>query len=381
MQYSFFKPTKLLFVIFCIMLLGCGNNETNKNNSTISINLDKQLKKKIPFSQIFEEVQIIPLETNKESMIQKIKKFEIFSNRIYILDKKQKALLIFDAKGKFLKKIQSIGKGPQEYLNITDFNVNKNQIELLTPRGNIVTFDLNGNFINKLNLKLGKKAVHYFTNISDDLVCFYSLFSKNKITVYSKSQNKVLYETLEKPTQFDGTILSPGSTPFFNNGENNLYFDELDRQVFVPIKKGFIKSSNIDFGKYNLDYSQLQLEGSALEKHKQITKLFSKFVISFLYYKENKDFMVASFGFKEEYTHLILNKSTMGETVFQFFEDKIRFPFNPVNLYHDTLVTTIEPSMLFHYIPDNDSTVKCNKNLEDFKINDNPVLVKYKLKK
>lgn len=365
------------------MLFGCNKSEQKGEGLTYSINLDKQLEKEIPFSQLFDEVQIIPLETNRECMIQKIKKFEISNNKIFALDTKQKAILIFDAQGKFIKKIQNVGKGPEEYIAVTDFNINRNlqQIELLSPQGAIITYDLDGNFLKRHNLKLKGKVVHYFTNISEDIVCFYSLFSEKKISIYSKSKNKILYETLEKPSEIEDTILlSSGFSPFFNNGETSFYFDQLDRQILKPTNDGLVKVGCIDFGKQNFYYKHKLLDGSISEKNNRLKELSSKFVIAFLYYLENDSFIATTFGFKGKYAHLIINKETKTETVFHSFKDNIRFPFIPIKLGQNTLITTIEPSMLFHYIPREDSIIKCDIKLEDIKINDNPVLVKYKFK-
>lgn len=385
MKYFFCLRSTLIYCLtITLLLLSCEKIEQKDEGINYSINLDTQIKNEIPFLEIFEEVEIIPLETSKKSMIQKITKFEISNNRIYVLDARQRTLCIFDTHGNFIKKIQSIGKGPEEYLEITDFNINKSkkQIELLSPLGNMITYDLNGIFIKKNKLKLGKKIVHRFANISEDIICFYSFFSKKKITVYSRAQNKILYEDIESPSsEIDGTVLMSASAPFHENGKTAFFLNGLDRQILKPTKDKLVKVGGFDFGKHNLDHKYLkEVKGSFLEKHEQIKELSSKFVVSFCSYEENENFTVTSFAFKETFINLIVNKETKKKTLFTMFSNQIVFPSQQIKLYGDTLVTTTEPSMLYHYIPANNSIVKCNKNLDDFEINDNPVLIKYKLK-
>ncbi|QIA06554.1 6-bladed beta-propeller [Draconibacterium halophilum] len=375
---NYFKIIGILF--FIIVLFGCKKSKQEK--FSYSIDLDKQLENEIPFSDVFEDIQIIQLETNKESLIQRVGKVQILNSKFYVFDQDQSALLIFDSDGNFIKKIREIGRGPEEYSEITDFNLNKNreQIELLSPRGIIISYDLDGNFIGKQKANLNGRVVHYFTNLTDDLICFYSLFSDTKIAIYSKSQKKVVCETLTVPSEIEQTTLMPGCSPFFEMGGTNLFFDELDREVSLLTKGGLNRISKIDFGQYNLDVKSLQLAGDLREKQEQLINLSSKFVITFPFYLENESFIIASFVFKQKYTHLILNKRTQKETVFHTFKNKILFPFSPLNLHNDTLITIVEPSKLYHYIPENDSMLNANFQLGDINIEDNPILVKYKMK-
>ena len=69
-------------------------------------------------SEIAESIQYIPLESNSESFIGQIKQIKIFGDRIYVLDSKNNKIVIFNKKGKYLNKIEAVGKGPKEYIKI-----------------------------------------------------------------------------------------------------------------------------------------------------------------------------------------------------------------------------------------------------------------------
>nr|WP_320153944.1 6-bladed beta-propeller [uncultured Draconibacterium sp.] len=366
-----------------LILLSCNKTEENWANIVLSFDLDKQIEKEIPFEKVFDEVQLVPLETSKESMIHEITKFEIYNERIYVLDARQRSLFIFDLNGRYIRKIKSIGKGPEEYTEIADININKynKNIELLTPTRNMLFYDLNGSFIKKDNLNLGNKVVHQFANVSEDIICFYSFFSKKKLTIYSRSLDKILYEAIESPSSdIDGTVLQSPSSPFIESGEITYFMDGLNREIFKPTKDELVKVKIFDFGNYNLNLKYLkEIKGGFREKHQKIKELSSTSVVAFSSYRENENFIVTSFAFQNTFVNLIINKITKAEILFNEFENQIAFPSLNVKLYNDTVVTTVEPSYLEHYIPDLNSKIKGNiTSIEDLEINDNPVLVKYK---
>ena len=383
-MYFLTKKAIIIYsLLFMLILISCNKTEENRANIVLSFDLDKQIEKEIPFEKVFDEVQLVPLETSKESMIHEITKFEIYNRRIYVLDARQRAFFIFDLNGRFIKKIQSIGKGPEEYTEIVDISINEynKNIELLTPTRNLISYDLNGSFIKKDNLNLGNKVVHQFANVSEDMICFYSFFSKKKLTMYSRSLDKILYDAIESPTsEIDGTVLQSPSSPFNEIGKVTYFMDGLNREIFKLTKDELVKVKIFDFGNYNLDLKYLkEIEGGFNEKHQKIKELSSKSVVAFSSYKENENFIVTSFAFKNTFVNLIVNKTTKAEILFNEFENQIAFPSLNVKLYNDTVVTTIEPSYLEHYIPDINSKIKGNiTSIEDLEINDNPVLVKYK---
>src|SRR5690606_26101942 len=77
------------------------------------------------FEDFFSKAAYIPLETSANSMIGNISRLCYFRDQFFILDKKGNSILIFDKKGKFLDKIEAIGKGPGEYISLMDFAIDR----------------------------------------------------------------------------------------------------------------------------------------------------------------------------------------------------------------------------------------------------------------
>lgn len=137
--------TKYLKFIFSISLLFfftmCNFSDRNTisktsiNTNLIEINLEEQdYENTVFYTDLFESIKIIPLETNSNCLIGQISEIEIYNDTIYILDKNiAKALFMFDKNGNFIKKIGSLGKGPGEYISPKSFTIDNitRQIKIL----------------------------------------------------------------------------------------------------------------------------------------------------------------------------------------------------------------------------------------------------------
>ena len=74
-----------------------------------TLRIDPAFASGVPVSQVFEEVNYIPLETTKESLFGTINQLEIIDQYFIIFDRSTNAILLFEKNGKFHAKIS--GKG------------------------------------------------------------------------------------------------------------------------------------------------------------------------------------------------------------------------------------------------------------------------------
>lgn len=138
-----------IFFILCIQLCiiySCSNITKNKsenkkesyevtplisNDSIIVVDLDNAIQTELLYlSSLIKNVHVVPLETKGEILIGRINKLLIHNNQLFILDMTfAKSLFVFNKDGSFSHKIGSIGKGPGEYINISDFSIDtKNNV-------------------------------------------------------------------------------------------------------------------------------------------------------------------------------------------------------------------------------------------------------------
>lgn len=155
----------LIFVSICCFT--CNNISPQiatplKNSEPIVIDVDNFRGERIYYSNIFNNVKIIPLETNQKSLIGDIYRINIIDNNIFILDRfNAKSLFIFTKEGEFIRKIGSLGKGPGEYLSPDDFcyDIQNNEILLLDGKTQkINVYDLYGNFKRNIHIKVGTRC-------------------------------------------------------------------------------------------------------------------------------------------------------------------------------------------------------------------------------
>jgi hypothetical protein len=105
--------------------------------------------------EVLEE-RYIYLEDTEESFITRtfegLAKLVVEEQRLYILDsRKNGTIFCFDLDGKFLFKINDVGSGPDEYLEVRDFSIHDGKIYLLeAPRNQLFIYDAeNGGFLGK----------------------------------------------------------------------------------------------------------------------------------------------------------------------------------------------------------------------------------------
>jgi len=115
------------------------------------INLEEGLSQMetLPLSKVAASIEYIPLEDTDESLVGNIQNLFYNNSHIYIKDNTG-LIKIFDRKGRFVRKINRLGRGPQEYSQMS--------ILLPAPNGNFLLADfsehkeynVDGNLIRKI---------------------------------------------------------------------------------------------------------------------------------------------------------------------------------------------------------------------------------------
>lgn len=122
-----------------------------KENSLVRIKVPSDYSGAIHLSSLADAsgVGYTLLESSNESMISRVDKLVLDSaGNYYLLDKDQQRLMRFSSEGKFLGDVGNGGRGPNEYIDLTDFVVTgRDSIEIYDAEsGKILIYDLQGNF-------------------------------------------------------------------------------------------------------------------------------------------------------------------------------------------------------------------------------------------
>lgn len=246
----YMKAARILSaVILHLLLLSCTQKSEEVKQNVLSVTIGQN---ELAPSDLFRDIEIIPLETSDESLIKAIGRIIEDKDRYYILDTQQSVVFCFNKQGRFLYKIDKNGSGPDEYHLIYEMIVkpDRNLIYLLSPMGAIYTYDLDGNFIKKDLLPVGGQQD--MIEIGNDLIACWTLFGPpdDKVIFYDLNAEKVV-GGFWKDT--DDTFMSNMCIDVFYQYKGDNYFStQFANEVYRFTKDTVELAYTWDFGSDNL---------------------------------------------------------------------------------------------------------------------------------
>ncbi|MDR0824905.1 MAG: 6-bladed beta-propeller [Prevotella sp.] len=145
---------RIVYILFLICILSCKQEKPIATGQTESglyiIDIDAvSTKEKIKLSDYFSKAKIIPLETSEKCLIGDIGGVQVTDEYLFVLDTHTaKTIFMFNKQGRFIRKIGSVGIGPDQYASVSDFTLDqKNNV--------IYLMDTNGSKILKYNYNTG----------------------------------------------------------------------------------------------------------------------------------------------------------------------------------------------------------------------------------
>jgi len=175
--------TKLL-IFLMIIFCSCGRKSTKEAINAGSVRvIDLISEPESEFTRVSDiatDLVYIPLQTTNNSLIRFINKIETLDNKIFI--KSSSEILCFDNKGNFLYKLSKSGRGPEEYMDIFDFDISSDNKTLVTL-----------SYIDKKISVFNNNSTEYIFNKSINLNPLVSSISKvSKISLIPETTNILL---------------------------------------------------------------------------------------------------------------------------------------------------------------------------------------------
>jgi len=138
----------LLLILVVILFCSCNSkrsSDSSKSDSIIRIDLLSKPKASVTkLSEFAENIEYIPLQTTKNSLLGEFAlKIVSVDNKIFIRNSGLSGeIMCFDVNGKFLYKFQNLGRGPEEYSSLTDFDVSSDNktLTVLSSVGRKILF-------------------------------------------------------------------------------------------------------------------------------------------------------------------------------------------------------------------------------------------------
>lgn len=149
MKTTVLEMKHLTIFILGLLLIGCNSNQQESaNHSTIHLSENVMEVAKLPLSDAVQKVDIVPLETTDESLLNDLGFVEVTDNSIFIYQRRTSEILRFSRDGKFLNKIGKQGQGPGEYTYISGLQIdeNKGEVYAIAVANGVLVYDLEGTF-------------------------------------------------------------------------------------------------------------------------------------------------------------------------------------------------------------------------------------------
>ncbi|WP_158576672.1 6-bladed beta-propeller [Parabacteroides sp. AM08-6] len=346
-----------------------------------------------PFSlnEYIDSIKYIKLDLSDESLIGEIAEIDIHKDHIYIMDIQTSSIFIYTLNGEFVSKIHSIGNGPQEYIQLDYFSIDKNSDQLIATDLTgywVLRYDLEGNFIKKQKIPFWidglypteEKGYALFANKRNNKQYFnqeFSLYIVDSLMKVKKQYfpyNSENYGNLQVP--------APGNGGFYTANSKSHYYSMYTDTVYKIDTDVLKKKYIFDLGKFAFN--------TALEKQskEEFQEYFKKKAYAGVHnVLENDNFIYFQtyffndifgwFGFYDKKSGNILNRIT-------YYLDNNLFFLSCPNTYDDFFITAIPNDVFSDYqLPSgkiNSRQEQVKKILENYTEEDNPIIALYKLK-
>ena len=165
-HYSF-----LLVFVSLLLFCACGNKTDSPTSSMTSTDLSRmdrvEIKdqRKIMVDSIVEKINYVKLGKTGDVLIGKVTDLLITPDHIIVGDARQaKAVFIFDRAGNSQAVISRLGRGPQEYMDLSTIFLTPDQQTIGIVDNSmkkLLYFDLRGNFIKKQDLPFSCNGIEF----------------------------------------------------------------------------------------------------------------------------------------------------------------------------------------------------------------------------
>jgi hypothetical protein len=272
---------------------------------------------KFPKAIVREKMYINLDASNDELLFSKIDRVKIINDRIYILGSqgiRMKALLVFDRTGTGIGAVGRRGQGPEEYIQISSFDVNERGdiffIDGTLDKDRVFVFDRNLQFVSVRRLPFEADIIKC---LPGDRLLF-------GLASWNEGQNAPMkLAVTDRDLNTEQAYVEYGEYIDINNWLSDCFFIDVDGRIQynkhidnnvyeISPEGALVKTYRFDFGKKNMpDIYKKDIETNLMEieKHRcllNFTAITDRYILGTLYDQGRRKAYVADRNSRKLYT-------------------------------------------------------------------------------
>lgn len=353
-------------------------HEINADKLTMYINPHETLVVH-PFDSLFKKRKVVKLETTNESLIGRIDKLVFYKGDIYILDKKQNKIFVFDKLGVFQRVVNHFGQGHGEYTSLVDFQIEDDLIYLLDQYGaKLLVYDLDDKLIKIEKARKAKSVAvldeGYAYNVEFGLAD--NTLQKDYYSYYYVEGEKEYFQNA-----YNKNLL--GFSCSLGEGHNSFYKKNGTFYTHFPFNDTIYNVENNGMLQPYQVFKIGDLVINKNDKPEEIRRLLDSGISRSIFaYYDFHDYSFFSYYYGDEGRKYVL-VSNSGEIIFNtnLNKDADKVPIRVISCDTDvndnTIISMLYPFELFTYYEHNKDNEYVKSLLNGVEMDSNPILVYY----
>lgn len=369
------KFCSLFIAGIIIFVFGCVPERENPGIEKLSIMLEDS--RDISIFDICSEIELIPLETSDSALLSIIY-VKPCQSAYYVKQNNPQQVFCFDSTGRLRFKIGACGRGDKEYASLADIAVNSysHSLYLLETLDKLNLYDLDGRFENKIFLDSIKENLNTVIPLNQDTLLLVSGRNSNIYSFFSLKHGKMIDRKL-------APMPMVSVSPFFCEGGKVFHYTWYGNIVYLVEGTSFVPSFYLNFGKYNNDGKCDTISEDMFSNEAEIGNYLKKFKVIIFNMQSNKDYLylVLADNTKNEpvFKRVLYHKKTKQSIVFENFKERVNWNIFD-NLTDGYFISTINAANKEEVLDVNLLDDVNRQRYEKIDLNDNPVIVRFKLK-
>ncbi len=372
--YQKFKFNTLVYIMLLMLsgvaVMSCQSYK--KKMSVSSIDVTQRSK----CSSIFSDYSYVQLETSDDCILSEVKSLEVSDN--LICAQCADVIYIFNRNGRFVSKINKKGLGNGEYINITDFKINEDEIWVLSSHNKaILVYTKDAQFVRKISLEDNFASFCIYNNS----ICLSSASANNQKFnfVFFDPQTEEVISKYDEFAKNESMVFEHSAIVGWN-GDTLHVTHPFDYRIYSLTKESFEVETTYEFN------TKEKLPENSLEAdyYKMYEQTINKNVVCHLTNTcRTKDFDYLIFPLFGDYGILynIVQLKNNEQQNFVALEEETDsdYPYlsTPFTIYDNQYFSLMDASAILYIEKNNKLSFFQKKNLKE---EDNPVLFIHKLR-